>query len=315
MKKIHYSNLNNYYTNLNSFLKGKYGEKVLRICIDGGFTCPNRDGTCGKGGCIFCNERGAGEYLDGSNSIARQVYDACQKMEKTRNAQKFIAYFQNFTGTHGSVECLESKYNQALIDNRIVALAIATRPDCISQEIIDLLTKIRNEKGIDIWIELGLQTIHDKTADLINRCYKTQLFYDIVDRLRSNGIDIVVHLMMGLPGETREDMLASIVKVSTLDIQGIKFHNVNIMKNTKLADMFFSGKYKPLELAEYISILAEGVALLPPHVVIHRLVSDCNPDYLIAPNWASDKFLMLTEITKKFVTDNVYQGRDYKHHQ
>lgn len=311
MNSVHYSHLSDHYCDLNSYLKIKYGEKVVKVCLDGGFSCPNRDGTCGENGCIFCSERGAGEYLERSKSIADQFSESCKRAERKRKANKFIAYFQNYTGTYDLIENLEKKYYAALSDSRVVVLAIATRPDCINDQIIDLLSKIKNEKNVDIWIELGLQTIHDKTAEMINRGYKTAVFFDAVNRLRKSELEVIVHLMMGLPGETEEDMIESVNILSQLDIQGIKFHNVNVMKNTKLEELYLQRRYYPIELNKYINVLAESIMRLPKNIVVHRLVSDCNPNYLVAPHWAKDKYLMLTEVARKFVFDNVFQGAQF----
>lgn len=311
-KNWHYSNLKKYYSDLNSYLKYKYGEKVLKICLDGGFTCPNRDGLNGIGGCIFCNERGSGEYLDRTLTISEQLYIASMRAAKKRKCNVFISYFQNYTGTYDLVPNLEKKYYEAVSNEKVKVLAIATRPDCINEQILELLSRIKAEKKIDIWIELGLQTIHDKTAEIINRCYKTDVFYKAVSMIRKRKFDVIVHLMFGLPGETKDKMLESVFAIKDLDIQGMKFHNVNVIKNTKLEDMFLNGFYTPLELDEYIEILSQSIMILPEKIIVHRLVADCKEDLLIAPKWAADKMMMLTEITKKFICDDIKQGKKYK---
>lgn len=308
-KNMHYSNLSTYYSDLNSYLKYRYGEKVLKICLDGGFTCPNRDGRSGKGGCIFCNERGAGEYLDRTLTITEQFNNASAKVANKRHCKAFIAYFQNYTGTYDSTQNLKNKYYEAVSNEKVKILAIATRPDCIDSQTLELLSNIQTKKNIDIWIELGLQTIHDDTAKIINRCYETNAFYKAVEMIRKRGFDVIVHLMFGLPGETKEKMLETIYAVRNLDIQGIKFHNVNVMKNTELERLFLEEKYVPLKLSEYIDILAESIMLLPKRIIVHRLVSDCKRDFLVAPEWASNKLLMLSEITRKFVCDEIEQGK------
>lgn len=308
-KNMHYSSLSIYYSDLNSYLKYKYGEKVLKICLDGGFTCPNRDGRNGNGGCIFCNERGAGEYLDRTLTIAEQFNNVSAKVANKRHCKAFIAYFQNYTGTYDSIQNLKKKYYEAVSNEKVKILAIATRPDCINFQILELLSNIQAEKNIDIWIELGLQSIHDETAKIINRCYETNVFYEAVEMLRKRNFDVIVHLMFGLPGETKEKMLETIYAVRKLDIQGIKFHNVNVMKNTELERLFWEGKYTPLNLSEYVDILAESIMLLPKRIIVHRLVSDCKGDLLVAPEWASNKLLMLNEITRKFACDEIEQGK------
>lgn len=312
MNKIyHYSHLNDYYYSLSNYLKEKYTEKFVKVCIDGGFTCPNRDGTVGYGGCIFCSNTGAKEYSADKTSVSKQLIDGIERCQKKRNAKNFIAYFQNFTGTYDEIDELKKKYVEAVSDKRVGILSIATRPDCITIDILKLLTDIREQYKVDVWIELGLQTIHDNTAQTINRCYDTDVFYNSVKLLRSYSFDVIVHLMFGLPYETKEHMLQTVNMMNLLDIQGVKFHCTCIMKNTVLEKMYLSGKYTPLTLNEYIDILCDSISILKNNIVIHRLINDHDANCLVAPNWILNKLETLNEITKAVIDNNIVQGSKY----
>ena len=222
------------YKHLNKYLKNKFGERTLKICIDGGFTCPNRDGTSGFNGCIFCSERGSGEHIKCS-SISKQVenYFASYKAER---ANKFIAYFQNFTNTYAPVDVLKEKYDSALIDDRIVALAIATRPDCINEDICKLLKSYTQK--YHVWVELGLQTANNSTGELINRCYSNEQFSNAVSLLNKYNIDVVTHIMIGLPNENFEDLKNTVSFINSHNIQGVKIHCTYVVENTVLANMY-----------------------------------------------------------------------------
>ena len=239
------------YNHLNEYYKNKFGERVLKICIDGNFTCPNRDGKCGYGGCIFCGEAGSGEHLNSLESIKNQVenYFSSYKAER---ANKFIVYFQNFSNTYGTLENLKEKYDAALIDDRIIGISIATRPDCINEEIVKLLSNYKNKYFVSV--ELGLQTSNDETAKIINRGYDSSIFTSAVTLLRKYDIDVITHIMIGLPNETKEDLENTIDFINKHDIQGLKIHSTYVIKNTKLADMFYKNQYIPLTLEEYIEL-------------------------------------------------------------
>ena len=310
-KQFHYSMLNSHYNNINDYLKKKYGRKIFKVCVDGNFTCPNRDGTKGLGGCIFCNNRGSGEHINNSISISQQVTCGIDKVIKKRHANSFIVYFQNFTATYDSIDMLRKKYLEATEDSRVVILSIATRPDCINNAIIDLLKEIQAIRHIDIWIELGLQTIHSSTAKRINRCYDTIEFYNAVNLINNAGFDIIVHIMFGLPNETSHDMLQTVQAISCLNIQGVKFHCTTVLKETYLEKLYKTNRYSPLNLIEYIDILTESIKILPPKIVVHRLISDSIGENILAPIWTSNKLLMLNSIAKKFEIDNIKQGQEY----
>lgn len=297
------------YNRLTEYLKSKFGERTLKICIDGGFTCPNRDGTVSIGGCIFCSEHGSGEHLNSLKSIKSQV-ESYFSSYKCKRANKFIAYFQNFTNTYDTIDNLKEKYNSALIDDRIVALAIATRPDCINEEIVKLL-KSFSEKYY-VWVELGLQTSNDKTGLLINRGYNSQQFSKAIALLNKYNIDVVTHIMVGLPGETNIDLENTIKFINNHNIQGLKIHSTYVIKNTKLADMYYSGNYKPLELDDYLNSVVFILTHISPNIVIHRISGDAPKDLLIAPEWNAHKKLVLNGVDRILSEKNLYQGKEYE---
>lgn len=297
------------YNRLTEYLKSKFGERTLKICIDGGFTCPNRDGTVSIGGCIFCSEHGSGEHLNSLKSIKSQV-ESYFSSYKCKRANKFIAYFQNFTNTYDTIDNLKKKYNSALIDDRIVALAIATRPDCINEEIVKLL-KSFSEKYY-VWVELGLQTSNDKTGLLINRGYNSQQFSKAVAILNKYNIDVVTHIMVGLPGETNIDLENTVKFINNHNIQGLKIHSTYVIKNTKLADMYYSGNYKPLELDDYLNSVVFILTHISPNIVIHRISGDAPKDLLIAPEWNAHKKLVLNGVDRILSEKNLYQGKEYE---
>ena len=297
------------YNRLTEYLKSKFGERTLKICIDGGFTCPNRDGTVSIGGCIFCSEHGSGEHLNSLKSIKSQV-ESYFSSYKCKRANKFIAYFQNFTNTYDTIDNLKEKYNSALIDDRIVALAIATRPDCINEEIVKLL-KSFSEKYY-VWVELGLQTSNDKTGLLINRGYNSQQFSKAIALLNKYNIDVVTHIMVGLPGETNIDLENTVKFINNHNIQGLKIHSTYVIKNTKLADMYYSGNYKPLELDDYLNSVVFILTHISPNIVIHRISGDAPKDLLIAPEWNAHKKLVLNGVDRILSEKNLYQGKEYE---
>ena len=290
------------YNNLSSYLKSKYSGKISKICIDGGFGCPNRDGTCGVGGCIYCGERGAGEHIDATVSIREQVEAALAKDTKSDG---FIAYFQNFTNTYAPLDVLKERYNGALISDRIVALAIGTRPDCIDDEIAELIASYRDR--VDVWVELGLQTASDKTAKIINRGYKTEVYKRAATILKSHGIPFVAHMIIGLPGEKREDIEAT-VRLINEDAWGIKIHSIYVMEGTALAKMYRDGEYTPPTLDEYTELAKISIAGLRSDMIVHRITGDCPDGLLVAPIWNKDKNKIIAEIRKKLEREGLRQG-------
>ncbi len=298
------------YNILSPYLRSKYdGMRVGKICIDGDFTCPNRDGTCGVGGCIFCGERGAGEHIDGTASIEAQAraFLASPSAEK---AGAYAAYFQNFTNTYAPVDVLRERYSAALIDDRIKILAVGTRPDCIDEERAKLLGEFN--KTHDVWCELGLQTSNDKTAERFNRGYPTSRFTEAVKLLDEQGIEIIAHIIIGLPGETEADVYNTVDFVNSHPVKGIKLHSLYVTKDTELAEMYRRGKYKPLEMDEYIRIAAGAICRVRPDIIFHRVTGDAPHELLIAPMWNLEKNKVVTLIDKYMSDNGLYQGCLYK---
>lgn len=295
------------YNNLSGYFRKKYGKRLSKICIDGGFSCPNRDGSCGTGGCIYCGERGAGEHIDASASITEQVRSS---LENARADELFVAYFQNFTNTYAPIETLRERYDAALVDERIRVLAIGTRPDCIDEEICALIAEYK--KRLDVWVELGLQTASDRTADIINRGYHRDAFESAVELLSKYGIPVVVHLIVGLPEEKLENIKETVEYINRFELFGIKIHSIYVMQGTRLAEMYKSGEYTPPTLDEYIESAVYILTHISPDITVHRITGDCPRDMLIAPDWNSDKNAVIEKITKTMESNNLSQGCLYK---
>ena len=300
--EIRYRRPNMLYNNFSSYLKTKYGGKISKICIDGGFGCPNRDGTCGTGGCIYCGERGAGEHIDPTLSIRDQVSSALVADQRSGG---FIAYFQNFTNTYAPINILKERYDSALISDRIVALAIGTRPDCIDDEIATLLASYSDR--VDVWVELGLQSASDRTAELINRGYKTEVYRRAADILKSHGIPFVTHMIIGLPGENETD-IENTVSLINESAWGIKIHSIYVMEGTRLAEMYRDGEYIPPSREEYVRLAAKTIASLREDMIVHRITGDCPDGMLVAPEWNRDKNRIIEEIRKTLERDGLRQG-------
>ena len=295
------------YRNLSGYFREKYGKRLGKICIDGGFSCPNRDGKCGFGGCIFCGERGAGEHIDPTLSIRSQVKNA---LEGARDDAKFVAYFQNFTNTYAPTDILKERYDAALIDERIKVLAIGTRPDCIDEEVATLIASYKER--LDVWVELGLQSACDETAERINRGYKTEVFDRAVKILDRHGIPVVAHMIIGLPGEGAAEVGDTVDYLVRLPLFGVKIHSIYVMRGTRLAEVYERGEYEPPSLSEYVECVGYALSHLPPDIIIHRLTGDCPHDLLVAPEWNRDKHKIIEKI-KEYMTENgLYQGIYYK---
>ena len=291
------------YNNLSGYFRKKYGKRVKKICIDGGFSCPNRDGTCGIGGCIYCGERGAGEHINPLTSIGEQVRE---ELSRGKAEDVFLAYFQNFTNTYAPVETLRERYDAALIDERIKLISIGTRPDCITEEIADLLSLYMDR--YEVWVELGLQTANDETAALINRGYKAETFRRAMEILSARGIPVVVHLIVGLPGENIEHIKKTAAYLKPFSIFGIKIHSIYVMEGTALAEMYKNGEYTPPTLAEYVDGATYLISHLNPEIVLHRITGDCPKELLIAPLWNADKNEIIDKINKNLEENNLHQG-------
>ena len=296
------------YNKLNRFLKNKFGEKVLKICIDGGFTCPNRDGKKSTYGCIFCSEKGSGEHIKKCDSISEQVRNYF-KSYKAERANKFIAYFQNYTNTYDSIENLKEKYDSALIDKRIVALAVATRPDCITEDIAKLLSSY--SKKYYVWVELGLQTSNEETGKFINRCYTNSDFTNAVKILNKYNIDIVSHIMVGLPNETFENIKNTVEFINKHNIQGLKIHSTYVVEHTQLYQLYKEENYSPISLEYYLECLCYIITHISPEVVIHRISGDAPKDILVAPSWNSHKKWIMNGFNKKMIDEDLWQGKYY----
>ena len=295
------------YNSLNYFLREKFGEKVFKISLDAGFSCPNRDGAISSGGCVFCSERGSGDFAGNREfSIPSQFQDRVQMMNKKWKEGKYIAYFQAYTNTYADVNILREKYEEAINQKGVVALAIATRPDCLGDDVLELLEEL--SKKIYVWIELGLQTVNDKTAELINRGYKLSTFEEALYKLNSIGIDVVVHTIFGLPGESKEDMLDTVKYISKQNISGVKFHLLHLIRETPLVSLYNNGQLKFLEQEEYIELVCNAIALLPQSMVIHRLTGDAPRELLIGPMWSLKKWEVLNSIDRTLEENKIFQG-------
>ncbi len=294
------------YNNLSGYFREKYSKRLSKICIDGGFSCPNRDGTAGWGGCIYCGERGAGEHIDPTASIKDQVLSALADADED---DMFVAYFQNFTNTYAPVDILRERYDAALIDERIRVLAIGTRPDCISEEIARLIASYKEK--LDVWVELGLQTASDATADIINRGYHRDVFEGAMEILKKYGIPVVLHLIVGLPGEGIENVRETVRYINRFDPFGIKIHSIYVMRGTRLAEMYESGEYTPPSMDEYIDSAVYILTHISPNVTVHRLTGDCPREMLIAPEWNIAKSEIINTIVYKMQLKGLYQGCNY----
>lgn len=295
------------YLSLNTYLRNTYGEKLYRLSLQGGMTCPNRDSTLGTGGCIFCSAGGSGEFAASATlSITEQIESAKQRVADKFKGSGYIAYFQSYTNTYAPVEYLEQIFTEAITHPDIRILAIATRPDCLGPEVLDLLDRLQRIKPV--WIELGLQTAREETATYIRRGYPLQVFEEAVANLRRCGIDVIVHLILGLPGETRDDMFASVDYIGGLDIQGVKLQLLHVLQGTDLEKEYANGNVELLDMEEYISIVGECVEHLPEHVVIHRLTGDGDKRLLVAPKWSADKKRVMNAMQRYFREQDIVQG-------
>ena len=283
------------YITANEFFKKKFGCKIIKIPVNGGFTCPNRDGTKGMGGCIFCSEDGSGDFLCPSDMpIDKQFEKMKEIMNKKWKTGKYMIYFQSFTNTYAPVEYLRKLYFSALSLKDVVGLSIGTRPDCINKDIVALLKELSEKTYITV--ELGLQTSNEDSAVFINRCYKNEEFDNAVEMLNSEGIDVICHIIFGLPNETKEDMLGSVKYAVNRGVKGIKIQLLHILKNTKLADIYSKKPFKILTLDEYCDLVVSAVSILPENIVVHRITGDGPKKILIEPKWSGNKKLVLNTL-------------------
>ena len=298
------------FRSLNDDLRERFGEKLYKLTLNGGCTCPNRDGTLGTRGCIFCSEGGSGEFAASPQlSIQEQIEDGKRRLAGKRPVKKYIAYFQAYTNTYAPVEHLRRVFTEAISCPEIAVLSIATRPDCLGEEVLELLEELNRRKPV--WVELGLQTIHEKTASFIRRGYPLPVFDRTVKELEARGIEIIVHTILGLPGETADMMLGTVRYVNSTPAAGIKLQLLHILKHTDLADYYQHTGFHILTMNEYVDLVIRCLEVCRPDLVIHRLTGDGPKDLLIAPEWSQAKRQVLNTIQKELKRRNTFQGRLY----
>lgn len=284
------------YKTLNEHYRRRFGCKVYKLSIDAGFTCPNRDGTLGTGGCIFCSAAGGGDFAAHGTDIPLQLQQARARVEAKNKGGKYIAYFQSFTNTYGPVEKLRALYEAAMEQDDVVGIAIGTRPDCLSPEIIALLKELRRKT--DVCVELGLQTVRPASVRYIRRGYENEVYFDAVRRLKEAGIEVVTHIILGLPGETAHDAAETTRQAVAAGTDGVKFHLLHVLRGTDLEGDYRNGQFRCLELAEYAAWLKTCLAEVPPHVVVHRITGDGAKRDLVAPLWSADKKRVLNYLNR-----------------
>lgn len=285
------------YYSLNRYLQDTFGEKVYKIALDGGFTCPNRDGTLDTRGCIFCSGAGSGEFAGKRvNSITNQIEKGKEQLQNKIKDGRYIAYFQAFTNTYAPVERLREQYEEAVSHPDIVVLSIATRPDCLPEEVLSLIEEMNRIKPV--WVELGLQTIHEKTADYIRRGYPLSVYDEAVKKLKDIGVQVITHVILGLPGESSQEMMETVSYVGKSGADGIKLQLLHVIKGTDLEKDYERGKFRVMEMEEYVHLVADCLALLPENMVIHRMTGDGDKRILAAPLWSMDKKRVLNALNK-----------------
>lgn len=296
-----------YYNQLNEYYKDKFGQRVLKICVDGGFTCPNRDGSKGVGGCIFCSAMGSGEHIK-HKDVTQQVLNHLDSYRGER-AEKFIVYFQNFSNTYADIDTLKRVYDSALVSEKIVGISIATRPDCITPDIVDLLKSYQDKYFV--MVELGLQTADERIASTLNLGYTIEDYKNAVILLKGAGIEVVTHIILGLPNETKESITKTAELINSLGVDGVKIHNLYVVKGTIMEQMYIDGKVKDMTLDEYLEKLEYLLTLLKPNIIIHRISGDAPKDKLVSPEWNTHKKYVLNGIIKRMKQNGTYQGKLY----
>lgn len=298
------------YHSLDYELKRQFGQKIYKVSLDGGMSCPNRDGTVGTGGCTFCSQGGSGEFAVGRTGypdVWEQIEQAKTRVHRKISGEgKYIAYFQSYTNTYAPVDYLRTLFERAITHPDIVALSVGTRPDCLGDEVVALLKELNRQKPV--WVELGLQTIHEKTAERIHRGYRLEVFEDAYRRLKEAGLTVVVHVILGLPGETKEEMLETVDYLGKIPVDGIKLQLLHILKGSQMAAEYEKNPFSLMELEEYLDLILTCVARLPQSVVIHRLSGDGAKALLIGPAWSANKKLVLNRMMQKFRENGIFQG-------
>jgi radical SAM protein (TIGR01212 family) len=297
------------YHTLNYFLRNKFGEKVFKISLDAGFTCPNRDGRISSGGCIFCSSRGSGDFAGTAHDLVEQFYEVKSMMNKKWKSGKYIAYFQAYTNTYADVETLREKYYSILNLEDVVGIAVATRPDCLPIDVLELLEEINSRTYL--WVELGLQTMHERTAGLINRGYGLDAYISAVKELKKRNIEVVTHEILGLPGENKEEMLQTVDFIANTGTQGIKLHLLHLLTGTKLEEMHLRGEFQLMSMEDYVETVVDCIERIPESMVIHRITGDGPRDTLIGPKWSLKKFEVINAIEHLMMDRDTWQGKKY----
>ena len=299
------------YHTLNYEYRNMFGEKVFKVSLDGGFTCPNRDGSVAIGGCIFCSARGSGDFAgDRRMDLKQQFREVRDRQHKKWPKAKYIGYFQAFSNTYAPAEQLREMYHAILEEEDVVGLSIATRPDCLPDDVLDVLEEVNMKTKL--WVELGLQTIHEHTQVLINRAHDYQVFLDGVQKLRARNIDVIVHIIVNLPGETKEEMMETAKAVANMPVQGIKIHMLHLLKKTPMMKLYNEGKLQFMDRETYTKLVVDMVEILPPEMVVHRLTGDGPRETLVEPLWTLKKWEVLNGIDDEFLRRNTWQGKYYQ---
>ncbi|MFR4161896.1 MAG: TIGR01212 family radical SAM protein [Paraclostridium sordellii] len=310
MTDFKYAFDNKRYHTWNYYLRSNFGEKVFKVSINAGFSCPNIDGTITYGGCTYCSKEGSGDFAGNPNdNLIKQFEDIKQMMHKKWHSAKYIGYFQAFTNTHAPVNILKEKYETILNLEDVIGLSISTRPDCLPDDVIEYLAKLN--KKTNLWVELGLQTIHDKTSKVINRGHDYDTFLEGVEKLKKHNIKTVVHIINGLPGEDYNMMMETAKAVSELGVHGIKIHLLHVLKNTPMEKMLEKEMFTLMEKDEYVNLVCDQLEILPPEMVVHRLTGDGKRDEMVGPMWSLKKWEVLNAIDDTMKKRNSYQGIKY----
>ncbi|AMA73899.1 MULTISPECIES: TIGR01212 family radical SAM protein [Aneurinibacillus] len=298
------------YHTWNYHLRQQFGDKVFKVMLDAGFTCPNRDGTIAIGGCTFCSARGSGDFAGWRrDDLVTQFNEVKERQHKKWPNAKYIGYFQAYSNTYAPVDVLRDYYEVILKQEGVVGLSIATRPDCLPDDVVELLAEI-NERTY-LWIELGLQTIHESTSKLINRAHDTACYYEGVEKLRKHNIRVCSHIIFGLPGETEEMMMETVQAVANMDVQGIKIHLLHLLRKTPMVKQYEAGLVKFLERDQYVRLVVDALEILPPEMIVHRLTGDGPPDLLIGPMWSRKKWEVLNAIDAELKRRDTWQGKKF----
>jgi len=299
------------YHTFNEHLRDKFGEKIFKVSLDAGFTCPNRDGTLGTGGCVYCSARGSGDFAgDQRLSLHDQFIEVTERMKRKWPSAKYIAYFQAYTNTYASVERLREVYEEALAEEKVIGLSISTRPDCLPGDVLDYLEELNQRTYL--WVELGLQSSHDRTMEWIRRGHDYTQFLKGLAQLRARGIQVCAHIILGLPGETKAEMMETAQAVASLPLQGIKIHLLHVLKGTPLATIYQHEPFKLMTKEDYVLLVVDILEILPPEIVIHRLTGDGPPEDLIGPLWSRKKWEVLNAIDAELNRRDTWQGKRTK---